>query len=346
MPSQVDAFLKPRLATGATFTAAEIEKETGLTRQAVVNQLRRMVARGELVRLGGGRSTRYRSADAAQVPELSERRYRIAGLAEDEVWSADIAKDPLLAGVHPNALGIFRYAFTEILNNAIDHSEAPRVDVIIERTQARVAFEIADEGVGIFEKIRRAYALTDPRDAIVELSKGKVTTDPRRHTGQGIFFVSKAAELFQIVSAGLTWLVDNVRDDTAVGGSGGHLARGTRVRFEIERGKAVTLEQLFEPYTTDLEFDTTRILVKLVAMGTTFVSRSEAKRLTAGLEKFRVVILDFNGVESVGQGFVDEIFRVWASDHPEVEIRPVNMNRGIEFMIRRGVSAETPNAER
>jgi hypothetical protein len=30
----------------------------------------------------------------------------------------------------------------------------------------------------------------------------------------------------------------------------------------------------------------------------------------AGLERFRDVIVDFRGVQEVGQGFVDEVFRV------------------------------------
>jgi hypothetical protein len=62
-----------------------------------------------------------------------------------------------------------------------------------------------------------------------------------------------------------------------------------------------------------------------------------AKRLLANLERFREVILDFRGVEGVGQGFVDEVFRVWARDHPEVKLIPVEMNEAVEFMVRRGL---------
>ena len=72
------------------------------------------------------------------------------------------------------------------------------------------------------------------------------------------------------------------------------------------------------------------------AIGT--VSRSEARRLSHGLERFKDVIVDFAGVESVGQGFVDELFRVWASNHDDTSLEPVNMNAAIEFMVRRGLS--------
>ena len=34
-----------------------------------------------------------------------------------------------------------------------------------------------------------------------------------------------------------------------------------------------------------------------------------------GLERFREVVLDFAGVDAIGQGFADEVFRVWARAH-------------------------------
>ncbi len=55
------------------------------------------------------------------------------------------------------------------------------------------------------------------------------------------------------------------------------------------------------------------------------------------IEQVEEVILDFRGVTGVGQGFVDEIFRVWASAHPQVRLVPENMNEAVEFMVRRGL---------
>ncbi len=65
------------------------------------------------------------------------------------------------------------------------------------------------------------------------------------------------------------------------------------------------------------------------------MSRSEAKRLIHGLERFREVVLDFSGVDAVGQGFADEVFRVWAGAHPEVLLDPTNMNEAVAFMVER-----------
>jgi len=56
-----------------------------------------------------------------------------------------------------------------------------------------------------------------------------------------------------------------------------------------------------------------------------------------GLESFQDVLLDFEGVESIGQAFADEIFRVWQSNHPEIKITYINVNENVEFMIKRAL---------
>lgn len=56
--------------------------------------------------------------------------------------------------------------------------------------------------------------------------------------------------------------------------------------------------------------------VQLVQHGSEFLGRSQAKRFAQGLEQFRQVVLDFTGVELVGQGFADELFRCGRSTIP------------------------------
>ncbi|HEX4404491.1 MAG TPA: STAS-like domain-containing protein [Polyangia bacterium] len=84
--------------------------------------------------------------------------------------------------------------------------------------------------------------------------------------------------------------------------------------------------------------------MKLFEHGVRFVSRSEAKRLLLGLERFREVILDFAGVEGVGQGFADEIFRVWAKGHGDTRLRAENMTVPVTFMVERARRAATSAA--
>lgn len=291
--------------------------------------------------LGLVREALARRALGAVPPKLRSnprwvRSLPLQGLAEDQVWQKlahDLHYDP--RSLTP-ALRIMRYGLTEMLNNAIDHSGGSRAEVAWWDDADMLAFDIRDDGSGIFSHVRDGLELEDHFAAIQELSKGKTTTNPREHTGEGIFFTSKAVDLFEITSNGWRWTIDNIRRDQAVGAEpAGH---GTTVRCQVDPDTSRTLEDVFDAFTDeDHSFSKSRILVKLFELGVDFVSRSEAKRLLRGLERFQEVEVDFEGVREVGQGFSDELLRVWPSQHPDTRIIPINMNRAVEAMIRRGL---------
>ncbi|MFH0834705.1 MAG: STAS-like domain-containing protein, partial [Patescibacteria group bacterium] len=69
------------------------------------------------------------------------------------------------------------------------------------------------------------------------------------------------------------------------------------------------------------------------------ISRSQARRVLAGLEKFKVIVFDFDKVPMIGQAFADEIFRVFHDKHPQIRLETANMNEGVEFMIKRAKRA-------
>jgi excisionase family DNA binding protein len=272
-------------------------------------------------------SARWTSADW-------ERALPIPGLEEDDVWR-DVTADLLHDRMAPEARSITNYAFTEMINNAIDHSGADVVQVKVWVARFEFRFEVTDQGRGALPHLKERLGLEDLYDALGELTKGKTTTDPDRHTGEGIFFTSKAVDVFTLESGGLRWTVDNVRNDQAVGFS--EIAVGTRVRWELDPATKRAIGDVFGEYTEDHEFARTRTVVRLFGFGVRFVSRSEAKRLMRGLERFSEVIVDFTGVEEVGQGFIDEALRVWPGQHPDVRVQPVGMIGPVEFMVRRGL---------
>jgi anti-sigma regulatory factor (Ser/Thr protein kinase) len=302
---------------------------SGLSRQAIHKRLREMVRQGRIVREGKGRATRYVPAeDAGARLDL-----RLDGLDEGRVWADMRDRVEELADLDPKAMGAVEYAFTEMLNNAIDHSSGSRVRIRWMRRERRLEFEIRDDGIGVFAKIQKHKGLASVLHAMQELSKGKLTTSPEQHSGEGIFFVSKLGERFELESQGHLWLVDNARADQA------WLEReyrpGTRVAFALDLDRVPELSRLFEQYTSDFRFARSRIRIKLFEIDQTFVSRSEGKRLCEGLERFEEVEMDFAGVAGVGQGFADEVFRVWSNKHPQVKLEPLNMNTTVAFMIAR-----------
>jgi len=317
--------------TGEALQAGEVAQTLGITRQTAHRHLRQLVADGKLIVEGAGRSTRYRS-----TTPRAERRYPIDGLEEDRVWDEMSGPSSVLATVSDRPRAILQYVLTEIVNNAIDHSGATEVEISVSLRGTGVVLEIIDRGVGIFEHIRDKFGLDTELDALQELSKGKTTTMPSRHSGEGVFFSSKASSWFEIASGALRWVVDNRRDDMAVGALDPQV-RGTEVRVEVDGDIDRDLNQVFAEYTEDFKFSKTRTVVRLFAIGTEFVSRSQAKRLVNGLEKFREVVLDFKGVDLVGQGFADEVFRVWTREHPEVKLIPTDMNDAVAFMVERAI---------
>jgi anti-sigma regulatory factor (Ser/Thr protein kinase) len=312
-------FLQPR----------EVARALGVTRQTAHRHLRKLVEEGVLVVEGAGRGTRYRRAEPVDA-----RRYPTAGLEEDRVWAELSGPGSIAARLPAPAGAVLQYALTELVNNAIDHSAAPEVSVEIVEREGTVELGVEDEGVGIFRHLRDRLDLESELAALQELSKGGATTMPSRHTGEGIFFTSKAANRFEISSRALRWVVDNRRHDMAVGELDPPV-RGTRVRVEIDPTGARDLMAIFAEYTDDFEFSRTRTIVRLFAIGTEFVSRSEAKRLVRGLDRFREVVIDFEGVGLVGQGFADEVFRVWSAAHPKVRLTPVGMAEPIAFVVER-----------
>jgi excisionase family DNA binding protein len=288
----------------------------------------------------------HRVFDVAETKAAFDRRRRrtltlelpIDGLEEHTVWDRLQAEAPA-RGATKEALDIARYAFTELLNNAIDHSGGTTVTVRWEPRADPIRGEIGDNGIGAFERIRRELDLPDHRSALAELTKGKVTTQPNRHSGEGLFFTSRAVDYFELQANALRWTVDNRRGDFAMGASS--YAPGTLAAFEIDPGSTRSLEDVFKAYTdAELQFSRTTARVKLFERGSSFVSRSEAKRL----EQFPEVQIDFDKVESVGQGFADEVFRVWAKQHPDVRLVPINMNDGVALMVGRAEAGREAKA--
>ncbi len=138
---------------------ADIAKLTAekfvITRQAVNRHLQLLVEEGVLLSTGSTRSRRYRLCPRVVVDQI----YPVTDdLAEDVVWRNDIA--PALGKLPANALDIWHYGFTEMFNNAIDHSSSKSIMVRVEKTAQSTRVQVADVGIGIFKKISDRVELT------------------------------------------------------------------------------------------------------------------------------------------------------------------------------------------
>jgi len=266
--------------------------------------------------------------------------YKNENLQEHVIWTNDIK--PFLKEIPKPAFNILEYTIGEILNNAIDHSDCEKINVVIQKNQYVIFVIIWDDGIGIFKKIQDSLSLSEKRFAILELSKGKFTTDPKKHTGEGIFFSSKASDKFLIFSDELMFAARNNDNDIIYEDEFTKQAnpKGTIVLIGVLRNTTTKIDDIFNYYTEYPEsygFNKTTVPVKLLEYGDdspVFVSRSQAKRLLAGFDKFNSITLDFEGVEAIRQGFADEIFRVFPQEHPQCTLNAINCNEQIDSMIK------------
>lgn len=268
--------------------------------------------------------------------------YPLAGLEEDIIWHQDFR--PYLT-LSTNIANITAHGFTEMVNNAIDHSDGASVVVAVTQSEKHLTLAVSDNGVGIFEKISKALNLADKRQALFELSKGKFTTDPSKHSGEGVFFTSRMFDLFEINANGLQFRHDDEATHDWLIEEPGLFSNGTTVLMNIALTSARTTTEIFQQFMNvpqDYDFSKTIVPMKLAQLGDEqLISRSQAKRLIARFEKFKSVILDFKGIDEIGQAFADELFRVYRLAHPAIDIAPINMTLQVERMWLRAVAPRT-----
>ena len=324
-------FILTAAADGTKNLASLLQGEFGVARTTANRYIDAAIEAGLIQRVSRGHF--------GLVTTQTRFKYPTDGIEEHTVWRNDVR--PLLAGLPDNVDAILHYGCTEMINNCIDHSEGSSIVINVECSARTTRIEVFDNGVGIFKKIADSLDLDDERQSVLELAKGKFTTDPNNHTGEGIFFTCRAMDNYSISSRGtyfshkvgdeMDWVIGTdylpVNDD----------ATGTLVEMSMENNSATDLDDIYSAYQgEELGFVKTIVPVRLLAVGEDrLVSRSQAKRLLNRFDQFKEVVLDFDNVESVGQAFADEVFRVFVLAHPEVQLIPIRQNEAVSRMISR-----------
>lgn len=106
---------------------------------------------------------------------------------------------------------------------------------------------------------------------------------------------------------------------------------------------------IFKKYSSEdgISFSKTVVPVTLARYGDEkLVSRSQAKQLLSRVDQFESVVLDFAGVDSIGQAFADEVFRVFSRSHPNTNIVSIRANESILKSIEGAKSDWMPRSLR
>lgn len=318
---------------GTAFSVKTFAERAEVSAQSIYRILTELIHEGLLVKTLSRGKNEYKLVSSEKAFNFS-----LEGLDEDQVWKKEVR--PFFSDLPEIPKNNLHYAFTEILNNAIDHSDGTKVEIIIQKNAVEASIIISDNGVGIFKKIADAMNLDEKSFAILELAKGKFTTDPESHSGEGIFFSSKVVDLFVIQSDDLMFvatgdrgvgLIDKIEEEE----------KGTTVLMGIKCSHKEMSKEVFDRFTMapeDYGFSKTIVPVRLLEYGDDtpqVISRSQAKRLMVRFERFENIVLDFAGIDEIGQGFADELFRVFASKHPKTKLIPINTSEQINMMIQR-----------
>ncbi|MBT3553371.1 MAG: DUF4325 domain-containing protein [Rhodospirillaceae bacterium] len=329
---EVREFILRNVATHPADIGSLTIQEFGLSRTSVNRYVLRLIEEGLLEAEGNTRARRYKLRNIVSVGFSIKLSF---GLFEDAIWRDRIL--PEMKDVPQNVVDICQYGFTEMLNNAIDHSASFDCLVTYEQDYCSIKMMIADEGIGIFKKIQNDFNLADVQSALLELSKGRLTSDKSKHTGEGIFFTSRMFEEYGIWSHGYyfgktrkdgdEWLIETRESESK--------SPGTMVNMAISTDAGWTTRDVFNQFLGDsLRFRRTHVPIKLGKYpNEQLVSRSQAKRISARFDQFSEVQLDFEGIPEIGPAFADEIFRVFRIEHPDTKLSWVNASPEIIEMI-------------
>jgi anti-sigma regulatory factor (Ser/Thr protein kinase) len=301
----------------------------GVQRGTALRRLGQLIDLQWLTRTASGRDTRYGPGLLRQIVH----HYPLAGLSEDLPWSRDFAR---YFDLPPNVRRLTQHAFSELLNNAIDHSDGSGVTVSLRQTPSHVQLLVSDDGRGVFDKIRHTYALADVQTAMLELSKGKLTTQPECHTGHGLYFTTRLADVFDLHAN------EHAYQHRSWEGSGWRASRpmsrqGTSVYVSIALDTPRTLESVMHAHSLDgtgVGFERTAVPLQLVTSEQVGLeSRAQARQVAARLTRFRLAEIDFSGIAHIGHSFADELFRVLPQHQAALNLAPINMSPAVAAMV-------------
>ena len=299
-----------------------VVRKFGLSRQAALRHMYILITDGKVTATGRTKDRTY------QLKPLDEKSFSFSitpELKEDHIFHEKIS--PYVDSLAPELKEICEYGFSQIMINVISHSKGKICQVHISRNEGKLSLKIMDDGVGVLSKVTKHFSLENKRHAVLELSKGKMTTDPSHHSGDGLFFVSRLFDRFILESSGLGWkhnLENGKWSVTPV-----NRKKGTSVFLEINTLSNRSLKNTLKEYSVNgrMIFNRTCIPVLLSRLDSEHLfSRSQAKRLTQNLDGYKNICFDFTGLDMVSHSFADEIFRVYQKEKPHQKLEWKNSN--------------------
>lgn len=325
-------YLLEKIAAGTDSVSKKVAEELKISPNTVNTYLKELLEQNIISKLKRGS---YKIVTSTHECHLK----RSEGHLDTDTYAFDVCLKPHIKNFEKNVYDIWAYTFSEMTNNVMDHSGAENLYISVEQDYLNTRVVILDDGIGIFEKIKAYFSFSSLDEAICELFKGKLTTDSANHSGEGIFFSSKLMDSFFILSSKKIF-TNNKYDNDLILDAPNDNGKGTCVIMSLSNFSHKQSREIFDMYSNvDGSFVKTRIPLKNI-FDSSPVSRSQAKRVYYRLERFKEVVLDFDGIDWMGQGFAHQIFVIFQREHPNIRIIPEHMNNSVEKMYLHVVNGD------
>ena len=305
----------------------------GVSKSTVYNYIAKLKETGEIYSIGDNAEMLFLKDTIPATRFFYDASQR---LSEMDVFVQDI--QPLIQNLPTNAVRIWKYAFSEMMNNAIEHSLSKKILVIVQGNKVSTEIIIQDKGIGVFESIRRYQLEKTGEDLTYSeclslLMPGKFTTKSENHSGEGIFFTSKMVDRFVLIANGIIYRRNEFYEKATASDTE---KTGTLLIMELSNTTSKTPMEILDRYSSAEEgFYRTEIPLRYMFPGKEPVARSEARRLCAYIEDFSEAILDFSEIGFVGQAFAHELFVVWQKNNPDKKLIVENACDDVMWMINR-----------
>ena len=146
---QIKNYILDKIDAGDDDYIEKASNAYNISDKTVYRYLREMVEDGILIK----NKRQYRLSYEEFRYDI--KRAEAEELGEDLVYTQNILKH--VEALKTNVRSIWDYGFTEIMNNAIDHSEADDIQILVRKYPLRISMAIIDDGIGISEKLPFAH---------------------------------------------------------------------------------------------------------------------------------------------------------------------------------------------
>ena len=309
-------------------------RKFGLSRQAILKHMHTLISEDRVVAHG---KTRDRFYELIPLVNYSQTIDVNSSFSPDKILKKQIL--PNLESVRLNVYEICEFSIMALLANTLDHSQATKLNYKLYISPNDVHFVLSDNGIGIFENLNNSLILEDIQVAAIEISKGRITTDPQNHGGDELMTVIHLFDKVTIDSSGICLTYYNKKNEWTVTRSSQQ--KGTRIHLEIKSNSRRTCQEIFRQIF-DRENKLVRIPVNLVRSdGEQVNSRIQAQSLLHNIKDLTEIEFDFKNIELIGPAFADELVRKTKEKNQIADIKWTNSTKMVDLLMSRAINRPT-----